>query len=531
MTGPAASFGRLAGRLRPGKASSWLPAVALFLCLALFAMAALVLLDVGADPESPQSASVTAVSAQGFQGLRRLLDARGTTTLTNRFQDGPNAVHGDLEIVTLDTGPATFDLRQFGVDASSQASDDSAQSEESSESSDAGPTPDPAVTRANADALAPPGALDQGFFPSPAQSAHLLYHPLGRAVIVVAPKWQAGYDAKNARWATDAQIVADTSIRDMLTELSPETETPSRKDKDDHYIRPAIAPGQNVYYNGKTTVIYDKSPYVITHGPAVSGLVIHRPDGSTLAIGAVTDLQSITGPNLIPVLFGPHGEALMSRVVVTGGRKATAAPVYLVSDPDLLDNQILADPRKVVAAMALIDGIMPPARAPGRAGTIVFNLTFNGMTFERNLLHALSRPPYIGVPLSLLILGLGLMWAAFSRFGPPRHITAEPPLGRGVRVLADNAARLMALTVRESRLAPAYAILMRDLALKGRGYRQPAPSQSLDDLADRLGSMCRTTHAFADLQGQAAQVATVHQLIDLTLKLHAWKTEIERAHI
>ncbi len=71
---------------------------------------------------------------------------------------------------------------------------------------------------------------------------------------------------------------------------------------------------------------------------------------------------------------------------------------------------------------------------------------------------------------------------------------------------------------------------MRDMVLKGRGFMQPSPSQTLDDLADRLGSMCKTTHSFAALKAEAAHVSGIGQLVALTQKLHAWKTEIEHAH-
>ena len=508
-------------------ASTWLPAVALFLCLGLFAMAALILFNVGADPESPQSATVTSVSAQGFQGLRRLLQGRGVAAELNRFEDGPNAAHGDLEIVTLDMDGGTLRNDYAQSSSSDDASNDSASA-----------TSDDTSASASSEATAPGMRglvkhmlhLDEAI-PDARRANHLLYHPLGRAVLVIAPKWQADYFPTNTRWAQDAKLVSADDISTVLAILSPVTERPSDIDKEGNPIRPALQPGQDAHVGADMTVIYDKVPYQLARGGKGAAVMLHAAEGqggfSTLNAGKIDDLQSITGPNLTPVLLGPNGEVLLSRVEVTGGRKATAAPVYLLSDPDLLNNQILRDPQKVIAALGLVDELMPKRKGPG---SIVFNLTFNGMAFDHDLLHALTRPPFVGVPLSLLILGLGLMWAAFSRFGPALHVAAEPALGRGVRILADNAARLMALTVREAKLAPAYANLMRDMVLKGRGFMQPSPSQTLDDLADRLGSMCKTTHSFAALKAEAAHVSGIGQLVALTQKLHAWKTEIEHAH-
>ena len=70
------------------KAADWLPGVALFLCLGLFAMAGVLLIGANADPVTGQSAYVTGVSAQGYQGLKRLLAARGHAVAVNRDEDG-----------------------------------------------------------------------------------------------------------------------------------------------------------------------------------------------------------------------------------------------------------------------------------------------------------------------------------------------------------------------------------------------------------------------------------------------------------
>jgi hypothetical protein len=248
------------------------------------------------------------------------------------------------------------------------------------------------------------------------------------------------------------------------------------------------------------------------------------PVPAPLRTGRIDRLQSISGPNLVPLLTGPHGEVLLSRVIVTGNRPQTAAPVYLLSDPDLLDNQVLSDPARTATALTLVKALTPPSKRPA----YVFNLTFNALGLDHDLVHALSRPPYIAVPLALLIAALGLMWAAFARFGPPRLEETRPALGRGVRILADNAARLMAVTLKETRLGPAYAQLVRDQVLKIRGYRQIDPRESPDDLADRISQIYKATHSYSDLRAQAARVMTVHQLIDVALRLHAWKVEISQ---
>jgi hypothetical protein len=533
---------------RLGHASGWLPAVAAFLILCLFAAAAAALFDVNSIPKTGQKSNVTGLSAQGTAGLGRLLEARGHEVVVNRLEDGPLIDHAALEIITLDDDGGTLTYAyHFDEEDSSSASEEASSSASASEAS--------ASDEDNY------GAVQ---IPDPKRSKHVLNAPLGKVVLIVAPKWNAGRDPRNPYWDRGPSLVAKSNVAESLGFLSPMHEVKATEDDKAAALKMAASPhGTKTVRNGDMLVTFDDMAYVVKRdsrlvvkpaepsGDANKDAIATElnkltptsepmkhlwaftpaPGDSTfkkpLTVGAITALQSITGPNLQPVLIGPNGEAVLSRVIVTGGRPQPKVPVYLLSDPDLLNNQILSDPQKVLSALTLIDTISPKAAKPGR---VIFNLTFNGLSLDHDLLHVLSRPPFIGVPLCLLIAGLGLMWAAFARFGPAREAPAGAPLGRGVKILADNAARLMAITLKEVKLGPAYADLVRDQVIKDRGYRAGISTESPDALADRIGRTHTTTDTFTDLKARAGKVMTVHQLIDITLKLHAWKTEIQRAH-
>jgi hypothetical protein len=565
---PAALKKTLGERIgaKVGKASGWLPAVAAFLCLCLFAAAAITLFDANSVPETGQKANATGLSAQGTAGLRRLLEARGHEIIINRMEDGPMIEHGDLEIITLDDDGGTLTYAyHFDSDGKASSSSSSASASSASSSSASGESTSSApplvsidVESASASSEASSSADGDGEnygatqIPDPKRSKHVLRQPLGKVVLIVAPKWNAGPDPRNRNWDRGPTLVASANVLESLGFLSPVSEAPAPEDDKQAIARiQASPPGTRTVRNGDSLVTFDTASYVLkrdtralsaaeieaagngeknlplkhlwTFKPAAEGHAFAAP----VPVGVITGLQSITGPNLKPLLVGPNGEAVLSQVIVTGNRPQPKVPVYLLSDPDLLNNQILADPQKVVAALGLVDTISPKASRPGR---VIFNLTFNGISTDHDLVHALSRPPFIAVPLCLLIAGLGLMWAAFSRFGQAREAPIEAPLGRGVKILADNAARLMAITLKEVRLGPAYADLVRDQVLKDKGYRLGVSPESPDDLAERLGQAQKTTDSFIDLKARSAKVMTVHQLIDITLKLHAWKTEIQRAH-
>ncbi len=515
------------------RAKLWLPHIAAFLCLSMVAMATVALFDVNAEPKSPASGQVTSIGAQGFAGLRRLLEAQGATVALNRFEDGNKDVdRGDLEIVTLDDDGGVFsgDYDRSGGGQSSASSSVSASEDASSAGDSASAaSADSSEAQRRIRRLMSGRGADGGYaVPDTRRVDHLLHHPLGRAVLVVAPKWVvAAATGPQARWGEAADVMAADDISNILAVLAPVTWRPLPKP-------PVVVAAKDGDTDDAPTAALERVPYVITRAKAPADVVLSPVNGqdataapqmTSIRTGRIDQLQSITGPNLVPVLTGPGGEVLLSRVIVTGDRPQPAVPVYLLSDPDLLDNQVLSDPARTLTALNLVKALTPPAKKP----TYVFNLTFNALGFDHDLLHALSRPPFIAVPLSLLIAALGLMWAAFARFGPPALEDLRPALGRGVRILADNAARLMAVTLKEAKLGPAYAQLIRDQVLKIRGYRQIDARESADDLADRISLIYKATHRYSDLRAQAARVMTVHQLIDVALRLHEWKTEIAKA--
>lgn len=538
-------------KLRIPESRTWLPAVALVLCLSMLAMAAVLLFTVAADPESGPSSLPTSVAAQGYQGLRRMLVARGHETATNRFEDGGEVTRADIEIITLDSDGGVYNtagatermqrtLRRAAESASSasEASAQGAQQTSQQASLAASEAPPASASATSADDQ----SYDGYFGPDKRRSDHILRQPLGRVVVVVAPKWRSGPARGNPRWAGTPGMVSAPELRGMLAVLAPISSQPLPQDNDEDDAGgssasqarlPAAPPGKGVYQDDDDLYTYDKVPYDIRQAHTEGVVTVHGVAGQSpfpadLAVGAIGDLQTISGPNLLPVLVSSDGRPLISRLTVTDGRAQPKVPVYLVSDPDLLNNQILSDPRRVVAALSILDTLAPHA---AKRPSVVFNLTFNRLSFDHDLLHALSRPPYVAVPLAALIIGLALVWASFSRFGPPQAEEEGAALGRGVRVLADNAARLMAISLKEAKLGPAYATMVRDEVLRARGHRQLGMTESPDELADRIGRLYGASESYTALKSKASNLLTVHQLIDVVQKLHAWKTEIDRANI
>ncbi|MFT3996187.1 MAG: hypothetical protein QM667_02180 [Asticcacaulis sp.] len=507
--------------------TSFLPAIVGVLIVGLFLMAGLALLTPHLEPEprGPRG-NVTGYSAQGFKGLREILDARGATTALARQETGPVSV-ADLAIVTLDSDGAIYNddpeySEPVEVPASESASTSSSSSSSSSSFNSASVEADRQRAMAEASASqasqnasstsAQTGAgREDGDWakPNAEKSTRLLYKPVGRVVLVVAPKWDADLMPSHPRWGIDPFLKHPDDIFLQLALLSPIHKTAMKE-----------ADGSVSY-----RIDYRRVDYSLTRAPAAKyrSFALNPAAGQDVVrkaytSGRIRGLQSIRGANLTPLLLGPDGEVLLSRVNPMPGDKPFKAPVYLLSDPDLLNNQILSDAERVAGALSIIDAVAPGAK------TVNFDVTFNDLAYEQDLMHHVARAPFIGVPLAMIVLALGMLWSALSRFGPAHDPATDTPHGRGVTVLADNAARLIAKAGREPKLAPAYAQMVRDQALKAVGLTQHRAAP--DDLAERLSEKHNTPERYSALRAEADRVRNPMQLLNWARRLHAWKHQI-----
>ncbi|MFT4089083.1 MAG: hypothetical protein QM645_00030 [Asticcacaulis sp.] len=470
-----------------------LPILTGVLIAGLFLIAGLVLLSPNIEPETPPKSAVTSVAINGFQGLRKALEAEGYETRLNRQEVVRRVKADDLMIVTLDHDTAIFVYAEAdNVDVQpAKAEDNSVRGWVGS------------------------GEGDYVSLPNPVKVEQLLYAPLAKAVLVVAPKWHVPMsDPRKPRWAGETTFISDFNVAMDLGLLSPIEETSAGEEEWDsaHYIfKPQI-------YNVTRADLERGQSYAIK--PAAGQTIV----GTGFTSGKIVGLQSISGPNLTPLLIGPNGEVLLSQVHPAAGEKPFAAPVYLLSDPDLLNNSMFAHPERMAGMLKVIGQLT--GKAPAQA-KVVFDITFNDLAQDSDLLHHISRPPFVGVPLALMVLALGLVWVAAVRFGPAHNPYSETPHGRGVRTLADNAARLVAKAGRETKLMPAYAQMVRDQVLKTTGF-VPNALMTADEMADRLSERHKTDEFYGNLFAEAETIKGIGHMLELARRLRHWKLQITK---
>ena len=225
------------------------------------------------------------------------------------------------------------------------------------------------------------------------------------------------------------------------------------------------------------------------------------------ALGTIDNLQTLDGGKTMP-----HGVLLASS-------PNKGPPLYVLADPDLLNNQGLADPARARAALALI-------RALRRGnGPVRMDVTLNGLARTESFLRALFLPPFLGATLCALIAALLMGLHTAVRFGAP--LAASRVLARGKKALANNSADLVRIMGREGAMASRYVAATRSLVLEAVAAR-PASAEAQDWLIAKLEEGGEET--YARLQSEASDAESGSDLLSIARKTYAWRLRIIRGY-
>lgn len=226
------------------------------------------------------------------------------------------------------------------------------------------------------------------------------------------------------------------------------------------------------------------------------------------AIAPIDRLRTLSGTGLQPVIVDARGQALVVR--------AADKEVYLLTDPDLLDNHGIADLRTAREAVALLTVL-------SQGQPVVWDVTLNGLGAKpppKSPLKALFLPPFLPATLCLFAAAGLTGFAARGRFGALAQ--AGRAYGFGKRALADSAASMFALAGREPALAPRYADLAREAAAAAASLPPHASREEGDAALDRIGAT-RGVGGWSDTAAAAQGVTTVRGLLTAARRAYDWR--------
>jgi hypothetical protein len=206
-------------------------------------------------------------------------------------------------------------------------------------------------------------------------------------ILVVLPKWY-GFVGHKREWIASADMLPKTDVVDVLHEIGVDvsndplmrTPLPIAWRTRDGYPRPSIQHPQAIAIDVIEPVIDDGTHALLGH-------------------------------------FEHEGKQ-----------------IWVLADPDVLNNAGLRKPENAALAIMLIDKLRD-------GGPVVFDETVHGHVQTPSLLRVLFGFPLVLATIQVLVCALLAIWAAMVRFGPRR--AAPPPLAPGKDFLIENTAALL----------------------------------------------------------------------------------------
>lgn len=222
--------------------------------------------------------------------------------------------------------------------------------------------------------------------------------------------------------------------------------------------------------------------------------------------------QTISGKNLDVLIAGPDGGAILAR--------RHGSSLYVLADPDLINNLAFANGDKARGALQLVDAIAEDGNSDGLA----FDLTLNGFGSQRSLLRFAFVPPFIGITLCLIAAGLLALWQAWARFGPALTPQRAIPISRAA--LIDNSADLIKQAKREIDGAGAYVKSLRTVIARRRHAPAGLDDAATDAWIDRL--IAPGHELFSVLSWRLPLARNTHDMLTDAQALHQIRKDLLR---
>ena len=251
--------------------------------------------------------------------------------------------------------------------------------------------------------------------------------------------------------------------------------------------------------------------------PATVLKVTRRPSGArplrpvswalpSLAVSAPQPLQAVTSAALQPLITDDAGRIVLGQVGYSS--------IYVLADPDLLDNHGIRRLDRARAALDLLDFV----NATGARG-IAFDVTLNGLGVGRSPLKLAFEPPFLAMTLAIVVALALVGWQALVRFGAPRPPSRAIAFGK--TALIDNSAMILRKAGREGMLGGRYAALIRERARTIFGV----PARMTDVEADRYLDDLGGTTRFSALVADAGRAEHRTDMLAAAQALHRWQQE------
>ncbi|MGZ3196568.1 MAG: hypothetical protein ACXWI1_05545 [Croceibacterium sp.] len=212
-----------------------------------------------------------------------------------------------------------------------------------------------------------------------------------------------------------------------------------------------------------------------------------------------------TYDDIVPVITDGSGGIVLGKI----------GNLYILADPDLLDNAAMKQPANAAAALALLDWVNSQG-----SRSVDFDVVLNGLGSSKSILRLAFDPPILAMTLTLAVMVVLIGIRAAGRFGAPQLRARAIAFGK--TALVENGAMLVRKAGKARRLGGRYAAVIRDQAVQTFGVSARFSQPEIDRYLDGLGGAVPFT-ALAD----AAEAANNDgEMLAAARALHTWKREV-----
>ncbi len=214
--------------------------------------------------------------------------------------------------------------------------------------------------------------------------------------------------------------------------------------------------------------------------------------------------------DVAPVVAGPDG-ILIGKVGAQWD-----APLYVISDPDLLNNHGLSKADNAGVFLRFLESEL-------KVRSVIWDEVTHGLQQETPFLAEFVRRPLVYASLHGLFLFALIVWAASVRFGKP--LPAPPRLAADKSSLIENTAQLLSHRGRFARSAGRY---FDDVVAEVAHSYHLSPDVNLLDELQRLTKQRRLEIVLADLKQDlkpdwAGRSRSASHLLSAARELHRWR--------
>ncbi|MFM6854379.1 MAG: hypothetical protein ACKOUM_09905, partial [Sphingopyxis sp.] len=246
-------------------------------------------------------------------------------------------------------------------------------------------------------------------------------------------------------------------------------------------------------------------------GPHTARAVPVRWQDSAFTLPLPGQVQLLHGGGISPIATVDGGVLI--------GRVDGQAQLYVLSDPDVLNNLAMGDATRATAALRLLRAAAP-AGAPVR-----FDVILNGLGADRrSILRTAFVPPFLGLTLCLLAATLLALWHGFVRFGPPWRQERRVALGKAG--LVASSAQLIVQARRVPHFAARYGAMVREAAATRLQSPTGLTGDALDEWLDRFADA--RGRRFSQLLAQLESAQTQEDTVRCAAALGQWRKDILR---